>query len=234
MVAPGGTGSGSGTGSTVSSCAFPSSGASKREPVSSAGLPSGGMSRIRRDIDPAPIIVLGRSGPGAPPEPRLAHPRRLGVLPRVVVQVEPQLRRRLRADVAPRDDFAPGEGARGVIEAHVDGVVRVTGREGPGKRRRSTDGCRTGGVRLLRLRSGRARRRPGPVERDEARTREGQHQGHDGQRSAQHSALHDRRTRGPGLRPAPRARNGTGNGVLRCVQIVAYRTRALDAAAPRA
>ena len=78
------------------------------------------------DVDRAPAI-RPRGGVGAS-HAALAQPRRLRVAPGVPIEMELQLGRRLRADVAPADRFAAAQGARRVIEPHVDVVAGIARR----------------------------------------------------------------------------------------------------------
>ncbi len=55
----------------------------------------------------------------------LTHPRGARVLPRVVIEMELQLRRGACRDVPPRDHLAAGQRAGLGVEANVDRVVRV-------------------------------------------------------------------------------------------------------------
>ena len=86
---------------------------------------AGGQESDAGDVNPAPVRLRPVVQREVEAEDPLAHPGRAGVPPGVVVEMEPELGRRERRDVAPRKHLAAGQGPGGVVERDVDRVAGV-------------------------------------------------------------------------------------------------------------
>ena len=96
---------------TVRSCRFRSSGETKRKVGmrSVASQPSPARSPGRVDLERAPVTRSRLAVRAAAANPVLGHPGAAIVAPRVPVEMEPQLSRRLLLDVGPGQDLASGK-----------------------------------------------------------------------------------------------------------------------------